>query len=117
MKSFFEGFEKRALMETRLGEAAASGGAGMLNTGTTLHTALSERPPEHSKAREWLGRNAGFIAGAIPGVMLGSSTSPAAVRLLGRVTGGIGEGLVDYAMKGKYYDKNGKIKKKYKKYT
>jgi len=113
---FWIGFEKRgldkvALQKTRLGEAALSAGLGVLPLGTTIHSSVSDRPKGHSRLTEWGGRVGANVLGAvvIDALTRGHSTT---APILG---GALAEGAADYLMKGKYYDKGGKLKKEYQK--
>jgi len=69
-KAFWAGFEKRALMSSRMGELASGAALNAIPFGTTVNTAVGERPEGHNRAAEWIGRQGGFVGGAMTGAVL-----------------------------------------------
>lgn len=55
MSSFFEGFEKQALLSRRV-EDVAAGVASLIPGGTLAHTAFADRPEGHSRIKEFIYR-------------------------------------------------------------
>lgn len=70
MNNFWVGFEKRALMSSRMGELASGAALNAIPFGTTVNTAVGERPEGHNRAAEWVGRQGGLAGGAITGAVL-----------------------------------------------
>ena len=125
MTSFFDGFEKTALQDTYAKEMALQAGSSYSPLiGTTLHTSLADRPKDHSRLGEWGKRMGGAMVGGAIGTGIGAlilrkrGLSPKTLGLAGNLS--TGGGLIGGTVGGhhsikKYYDKDGNLKKEYKK--
>lgn len=125
---FWEGFEKRALMSTKSKELLTGGLFDILPFGTSGHTAIADRPIEHSRTDEWNNRTLGLLGGGALGLGAGVGLAsqlvkhpkiPFEVSVLlakgGLPAGAIIGSLIGHASSiGKYYDENGKLKPEYK---
>ncbi len=123
MNSFWAGFEKKALQDTRTKELAATAVSSLVPFGTTLHTGFKD-PKGKDRGTEFLSRillgkigaGAGKIIGEGVGAIFGGASSDVEAGLLlggalGRVIGEMGANTLVH---GKKYDKNGKLKAQYK---
>ena len=69
MKRFWDGFEKRALQDTRLKEDLVTAATSAVPLGTTLHTALKDKKGGN-RGWEWSGRILGDYLGYAGGKAL-----------------------------------------------
>jgi len=120
MESFWDGFEKRALQNTRLKEDLATAGTALLPFGTTLHTALKDKK-SGDRGWEWGGRLLGGAVGASPGKALITSSmhSNSKGKLLGGALATLagaagGEVLANRLIHKGKYDAKGNLKAQYK---
>lgn len=109
MDSFFDGFEKQALYGTRTQEDVAAGAAGLVPLGTSIHSAIADRPKDHSRFKEW-GTRVGL---GIGGAVLGSAIGGRSLGGLGATAGSVAGNVIGSRMTtGKYYNKDGTLKSK-----
>ena len=112
MKSFWDGFEKKALMPTRTQEDVATGATSLIPFGTTIHQLVKESP--ESTGKEWLARIAGGTVGTLPGNALAAASrtmTGKGIGTLAAIAGMVGGEIVaSRMMTGKHYDpKTGKL--------
>jgi len=129
MNAFWNGFEKRALQETRSMEDLSVGASTLIPLGTTLHTALKDKAGKDS-GTEWLARMGGAIAGGALGGAIGRKIFKAKPRslskdldvlfgkTLGQIAGSVagvagGEILASRLVHSGKYDKKGRLKAEY----
>lgn len=106
MSNFWEGFEKKALQPTLKRELALGAGAELVPFGTTAHTAVADRPKDHSRSQEWLRR---VLMSGI-GATLGAAFTPKKREAVGALIGATLGGIVGHrSAVGPYYDENGKL--------
>lgn len=109
--SFWNGFEKRALMSDLNNELLLGSAAHLVPLGTTAHTAFAERPEEHSRMGEWGHRLLLGIGGALVGGLMGGALAGGVGGTAGGVLGGlVGERAAHRQAVGRYYNDKGRLK-------
>lgn len=109
MSSFWDGFGKQAMQDTRLGEDAAVAGTGLLPFGAVGHTAMRE-----GRNGKRLGDFGARLAGGIGGSILGGALTGGHMggAILGSTAGQV---VADRMRTGDMYDHKGNLKKEVRK--
>ena len=112
--TFWNGFEKRALMHKRKDEDLAVAGTSLIPLGSTTHT-LAKSKKGGDRGKEWLARmagsGAGGLVGAIPGIL---AKKPGLSSLGGLAGAAAGEVAASRMLHKHKYDAKGNLKPEYK---